>query len=268
MKTQTQIPQKKFLNFLRSTTVKSLASAVATKTLLATSAASAVSLLSLGTAHAAALLSPGDQIIGGQLSGGQFNVGTAGFSPEVNNWPFFEPPEDLINGTIGGGNEKYLNFGEFNTGVIVTPTGATNGLGSIVTSMELWVANDSEERDPASYELYGTNNSVGGVSSYSIDDFSLISSGALSLPFERDTVADSNGLSQIVNFGNNVAYTSYMLVFPTVKNSDLANSMQLSEVQFYGTVVSETPAATPEPASILGLLAVGAVGAGSKLKRK
>ncbi|MGD1806068.1 hypothetical protein ACP6PL_11595 [Dapis sp. BLCC M126] len=201
------------------------------------------------------------------MSGGQFNVGTGGFSPEFNNWPFNEPPEDLINGVIGGGAEKYLNFGELNTGVIVTPTGATGGLGSIVTSMELWVANDSEERDPASYELYGTNNSVGGASSYSISDFRLISSGSLALSSERDIVPDSNGFSQIVNFANNVAYTSYMVVFPTVKDSDLANSMQLSELQFYGTVVSETPAATPEPASILGLLAFGTAGAASKLKR-
>ncbi|NEQ74420.1 MAG: hypothetical protein F6K23_16110 [Okeania sp. SIO2C9] len=260
--------KKNPLKFLLSTTVKTLATAVATNTILATAAVSAVSLFSLSTANAAQLLSPSDQIIGGQLSDGQFNVGTDGLLLGSNNWPENELPEELINGAIGGENEKYLNFGEFNTGIIVTPTGATGGLGSIVSSIEFWVANDAEARDPASYEFYGTNNSIGGVSSYSIGDFSLISSGSLSLPSQRDTVTDTTGFSQIVNFANNVAYTSYMLVFPTVKNSSLANSMQLSEVQFYGTVVSETPAATPEPSLVISLIALSGLMLGGTRKSR
>jgi hypothetical protein len=200
---------------------------------------------------AANILSPADPIQGGQIVGGEFQVGVVGTAATVNNWPAAEPPSDIINGVIGGGGEKYLNFAELNTGIVVTPAFGS----SIITSMELWVANDAPERDPASYELRGTNVSL-GAGPFNLSDFVLISSGALALPAPRDTVADAVGNSQVVNFANSAAYTSYMLTFPTVVNAATANSMQISEVQFVGV---------PEPASMLFLL--GAVGIGV-LRRK
>ena len=202
-----------------------------------------------GAASAVAILTPSDEIIGGQLNGANFDVGVEGTIGGVNNWPGAEPPADLINGVIGGGGEKYLNFAELNTGVIITPTVGA----SIVTGMELWVANDAVERDPASYELYGTNALIASAGPFAVADFTLISSGGLALPATRDQVTDATGLSQVVTFANTDAYTSYMLVFPTVVDAAGANSMQLSEVQFDGTIV-------PEPsAGLLALLGLAPV---------
>lgn len=200
------------------------------------------------SASAATLLSPGDAILGGVLNGANFEVGTIGTTGGANNWPGPEPPEDLINGLIGGGGEKYLNFARENTGFIVTPAASTGGLPTLISSMELWVANDTVARDPASYALYGTNEAISGGGPFPLSDFTLISSGALALPDGRNTVTGTSGLSEVVNINAAEAFTAYMVVFPTVKDNT-TNSMQLSEIQFDGTVV-------PEPSSSL-LLALG-----------
>src|SRR5688500_4816602 len=133
-------------------------------------------------AAAADVLAPGDLSRGGQVSGGLFQVGVVGTAAGVNNWPAAEPPADIINGVMGGAGEKYLNFAETNTGIVVTPAFGS----SVVTGMELWVANDAEERDPASYELYGTNNLLAATGPYPLTGFTLISSGPLALPSPRD----------------------------------------------------------------------------------
>ena len=196
------------------------------------------------------LLSPPDPIIGGVLNGSQFEVGVAGTIGGVNNWPAAEPPEDLINGVIGGGGEKYLNFARENTGVIVTPSALTGGNPTIVTSIDFWNANDAEPRDPASFDLYGTNVAISGAGPFDLNDFTLVASSPLSLPSDRDTVADDLGFGETVSFSNSDAYTSYMLIFPTVKDAPNANSMQISEVQFQGQVV-------PEPSSMALVVMTG-----------
>ncbi len=207
------------------------------------------------------LLTPGDQIIGGLLLDPDFIEGLVGTTGGVNNWPAAEPPEDLIDGFYGGGGAKYLNFAELNTGVIITPSGATGGLPSTVTSMTLWVANDAVDRDPTSFELYGTNLPVvpgGPGSTYLLSDFTLVDSGDLLLPDPRNdpSVAVTGppfmGFHQTVAISASSAYTSYMLIFPTVKNEAGANSMQISEVQFEGELI-------PEPTSFL-LAALGLLG--------
>ena len=183
------------------------------------------------TASAANLLVPSDPIRGGVLGGGFFTEGVVGTAASVNNWPAAEPPQDLINGLIGGGGEKYLNFAELNTGVVVSPAAGVS-LGPIA-SMTLWVANDAPERDPLSYELYGSNTvNAGTAGPYAIGSFTLISSGPLALPDTRDITVDTAGFSQTVAINASSAFTTYMLVFPTVKNAATANSMQISEVQF------------------------------------
>ena len=198
------------------------------------------------------LLSPPDPIVGGILNGSQFEVGVAGTVGGMNNWPEAEPPEDLINGVIGGGGEKYLNFAIENTGVIVTPSALTGGNPTIVTSIDFWNANDAEPRDPASFDLYGTNVAIGGAGPFDLSDFSLIASSPLTLPSDRDTVADDMGFGETVSFSNDDAYTSYMLIFPTVKDAVNANSMQISEIQFHGQIV-------PEPSSMSMFVVAGVV---------
>ncbi len=220
-----------------------------------TSVAPTLALFGFSTlsAGAAALLAPTDPIKGGLLSGGTFTVATPGTAAGQNQFPNGtdpEPPEDMINGFMGGANEKYLNFAKLNTGIVVSPAaGSSQGP---ISTMTLWVANDSPERDPASYELYGTNAvNASNAGPFSQDEFVLISFGPLALPDTRDGTRDTTGPSQTVTINASAVFSTYMLIFPTVKNSGTANSMQISELQF-NTV--------PEPGSaMLALAGAGAV---------
>ena len=179
---------------------------------------------------------PGDTILGGVITNNRFEIGTPGGTQGINNWPANEGPEFAIDGV----GQKYLNFAEFNSGVLVTPSG---GL-SVASSMTLWTANDAIPRDPASYELYGTTSDVSGAGPFDLDQFILISSGDLALPDSRNQGANADldeANSQNVIFSNSEAYTSYLIVFPTVKNSASANSMQIAEIQLGGEFGPGTP---------------------------
>lgn len=162
------------------------------------------------------LLSPGDAIIPIDADGG-------GSSP-VN--------ESVVN-AIDGSLNKYLNFGEVNSGLIVTPaTGAT-----VVTSFQITTANDAVERDPSAWQLFGTNSAIASAahSTGTAEPWTLIGSGVLALPTAR------NSLGSVVNVANGAAYNSYKLIFTGVKNESTANSMQIAEVQFFGGVGAGTP---------------------------
>ena len=228
-------------------------------------------LLSAGVALACSILSveavpifaPGDPILGGQRQGTDFVVGFAGLNAGVNNWPAAESPDHVIDGV----GQKYLNFAEFDTGFLVTPS-FNGGLGSIVDSIKIWTANDAEARDPASFELYGTNVAISGGGPFALSNFTLVSSGALALPSTRQqgglAALDTNTAgqpaitNQEVTFANNSLYRSYLVLFPTVKDSAAANSMQLGEVQLNGV---------PEPSTI-ALLALTTVGLAALRRRR
>lgn len=138
----------------------------------------------------------------------------------ATSFPTAENPGNVLDQNSA---TKYLNFGETNTGFIVTAGP------SVVQSMTLTTANDAEARDPASYQLFGTNSPVvSGNNSAGLDEpWTLISSGALSLPSTRLT------LSAPVDIANSTSYSSYKLIFPTIKNAAATNSMQVADVQFY-----------------------------------
>jgi len=172
-----------------------------------------------------------------------------------------ETPQKAIDGvytnsTPGNStNTKYLNFGRENSGFIVTPSkGAT-----VARSFQIVTGNDSPNRDPASYQIYGTNDAIVDVDNSNGDgeNWTLISSGLLSLPDVRTAMSDAYG------FDNETPYTSYKIVFPTVKNSPTtANSMQLSEF-----ILSDTPVAVPEP-GVAGVLGIGALGLLRRRRRR
>ena len=175
------------------------------------------------------LFSPGDPVIGGQKVGTNFVQGTVG-TGSGNRWPSGEAPAKAIDGLMQ--SSKYLNFGETNTGFVVTPSAGA----SVVTSLNLYVANDTEARDPASYELYGTNTAPAG-GTMPLSNFTLIASGTLSLPAARNNDPGET-FGQTVTFSNATSYTSYLIVFPTIKNASATTSMQIGDVQLVGTVAA------------------------------
>ena len=172
------------------------------------------------------LLTPTDPIFGGQVQGANFQEGQGGFVG--NTWPFTETPMNVIDGV----GQKYLNFAELDTGFVVSPSGGS----SIATGLKLWTANDAEERDPASYEIWGTNSPISG-GTIPLSDFTQISTGAVNLPATRNAAGAAPLLeanSDTISFANSDTYSSYLVFFPTVKNAAAANSMQVAEVQILG----------------------------------
>jgi hypothetical protein len=151
--------------------------------------------------------SPGDPI-----------TGTSG------NTPGAETVDKAIDNNT---NTKYLNFDKLNTGFTVTPA---SGL-SVVTGIALTSANDAPERDPSSVTIEGSTDG---------SSFTLIASNTVAPfgnRFER----------QVVQFANSAAYTSYRVIFPTVRDAGAANSMQIAEVELLGNIYTPGPAVVAQP---------------------
>jgi hypothetical protein len=148
---------------------------------------------------------------------------------------------------------KYLNFGEQNSGIIIT-----NSEGPVdVNFMRFRTANDTPARDPASWKLYGTNDPITSApnsNSNGTEVWTLIAeSDSLTLPTARHTLGDFIAVNSPTN------YTSYRLVFPTVRDAAGANSMQIADIQFYTTI--------PEP-STMALVAVMSLALASAMRRR
>ncbi len=184
-----------------------------------------------------------------QISEAQLFTGTAGTGSGVLAFgdsvlaidDFTAPPanEDAPNAIDGDNNTKYLNFGEEGTGIIVTPASGP----SVAKGLQLVTANDFPDRDPASFEVYGTDDPITSQMWGAGEDenWVLIDSGSLDLPDDR--LAES----EIAVLGNSTPYTSYRIVFPTVKDAGTANSFQVAEIRLLDV---------PEPGS-LALLGLG-----------
>ncbi|WP_411847196.1 PEP-CTERM sorting domain-containing protein [Roseibacillus persicicus] len=140
-------------------------------------------------------------------------------SENDSNFPGGEPPTAAIDGDPG---TKYLNFGRTGTGLIVT-TGS-----SIAKSLTVTTGGDAEGRDPTSYQVYGTNDAITSANNSDglAESWTLLDTGSLSLPSDRNTAGAA------VNLTNSSAYSSYKIVFPTMKDIS-QNSIQFSEIQFY-----------------------------------
>jgi hypothetical protein len=162
-----------------------------------------------------------------------------------SGYPLTERPLEAIDG-LKTASSKYLNFAREGTGLIITP-----GRGStIARSMQLWAANDTEGRDPTTYQLFGTNDAITSLenSDGTAENWTLITSGTYAMPSLRNT-ATTESPGPLVGFDNSIAYTSYKILFLDNKGPDggAVNSIQFSEIVLDTTV--------PEPAA-LGLLAL------------
>jgi hypothetical protein len=138
-------------------------------------------------------------------------------SGSSENYPGAEDPSKVLD-NLGG--TKYLNFDEIFTGFTVLASRA-----DIVRGLIIVTANDAPDRDPTSFLLEGSDDGV---------NFVLVAQGALNPPTAR------YGMDQ-VSFNNSTSYTYYRVTFPTVRNSNAANSMQVGEVQ----LVTGTDILTP-----------------------
>ena len=149
--------------------------------------------------------------------------------PNDGDWPGAEHPALAIDNNTG---TKFLHFkGETEpTGIQVTPLNGS----SIVTGITLTTANDSPNRDPATFELSGSNVGIDGP-------YELIAAGDI-VDFAGEAEYPRFTMTAIM-FDNDVAYAHYQIMFPTVRDAGTANSMQIAEVELLG--VPE-----PKPADI------------------
>ena len=147
--------------------------------------------------------------------------------PTSNNSP---ANEGAANAFDGNSSTKYLNFDKQNAGVTLRLS-----KGRVVQKFTITTANDSAERDPASYKLYGSNDGV---------NWTLIKEGPLSLSDSRFSVSGE------ITVDNTTAYVYYFIKFPSIKNNS-GNSVQIAEVTYYYdlndgvTSTDQAPGSTP-----------------------
>jgi hypothetical protein len=158
---------------------------------------------------------------GGQLSGGTFTIGSIGSNNPGTNWLDNEGPDRAIDDRL---DTKYLLFRNTGAGLIVSPQAGP----ARVNRLRFWTANDFAERDPLTYQVYGFGTAVtarSGTLNVATNG-TLLGSGTLTLPATRKSGPHT------VTFDNSTPYASYLVVFPTVKNSPSTTMMQIAEVQF------------------------------------
>lgn len=176
----------------------------------------ATCVVAMGVPQAAAffpLLSPGDAILAIDL--------------DVNSRSFYpggEPPAAIFDGNPGS---KYLNFGQRDTGFIVTPS-----VLSAVGSFLITTANDAPERDPVLWEIAGTNDPITSTdnSAGDLENWTILGSGSVNLPNERGVAGP------VVSVPAGPAYSSYRVLFPSLKDDIAANSMQIAEFGLFQSV--------------------------------
>jgi F5/8 type C domain-containing protein len=143
--------------------------------------------------------------------------------PNDGDWPAGETPDLVIDDDSA---TKFLHFKGATepTGIQVTPLAGA----SIVTGVTFTTANDAAERDPATFELYGSNDSIDGP-------YTLIASGDI-VDFTGETAWPRFTKNETaISFANDVAYAHYQVLF-TVRDPASANSMQVAEIELIGTV--------------------------------
>ncbi|MFM8880285.1 MAG: PA14 domain-containing protein, partial [Verrucomicrobiota bacterium] len=161
--------------------------------------------------------------------------------PTSKNSPGAEGVEKVID---GDSKTKYLNFDKLNTGFTVTPKAGA----SVISGISITTANDAPERDPATWQILGSNDGT---------TFEAIATGSVpvnSIRFRTETIA----------FSNTKSYTSYKVLFPTVVDAAKANSMQVAEVALHGTAAGggDAPRFTGIKANADGTITITWTGGG------
>jgi hypothetical protein len=139
-------------------------------------------------------------------------------------WPPNENPGLAIDNNTG---TKFLHFaGDIGpSGIRITPLDGP----SVVNGLTLTTANDAPNRDPVTFKLSGSNVGIDGpyllIAEGDIVDFA----GEAEWPrFTKNATP--------ITFENDMSYAHYQLMFPTVRNPDADNSMQIAEVELLGVL--------------------------------
>ena len=172
------------------------------------------------------------------LAGGVFAIAIDDFGGLSN----YHPNDNVQNAIDGTSGAKYLNFAKENSGVIVS---RADGKPTILDTLTFTTANDIPDRDPLTWEVYGTSDPVMSLdnSTGSAENWTLIDSGITG--FDTDPGRETTGAAQAVS--NTTAYNAYRLVFPSQRQTAGIGEIQIGEILFEGTVV-------PEPTSLALLL--------------
>ena len=157
------------------------------------------------------ITNPGDPVVG---------------VPNDNNWPAAEAPPNAIDNVV---STKYLCFKTSfipdattgGSGFRVTPSGPR----VVVKALNFASANDSPERDPISFRLSGSDDSINGP-------YTVIAEGTISYFSGATAWARLTWITAPVPIVNKKAYRHYELFFTRVRDQTAANSMQIADVEF------------------------------------
>ena len=150
----------------------------------------------------------------------------------ILRWPFTinaNPDQDANKAIDYNPGSKYLNFGQDGTGYLTLPSGGK----SIATGLTLVSGNDSQERDPASFTVEGSDDGF---------NFTLVASNAVP-PFT------ARGQEVDLTFANSAAFRYYRLLFPTLAVPHNGCCMQIAEARLQGTFTGDF---SSPPAGIFG----------------
>ncbi|MCP4453305.1 MAG: discoidin domain-containing protein, partial [Planctomycetes bacterium] len=175
------------------------------------------------------ITAPGDPIIG---------------IPDDGDWPGAETPDLAIDDVVAG--SKYLHFkgaddpmpDSGGAGFRVTPT--QNQF--VVTAINLAAANDAAPRDPVSFRLSGSNESIDGP-------YTLIAEGTIDEFNGATAFARNTWLTTPVEINGRTAYLHYELIFTEVRDRGAANSMQIGDVELLTDGSMGGAAGSPSPES-------------------
>ncbi len=175
------------------------------------------------------ITAPGDPIIG---------------IPDDGDWPGAETPDLAIDDVVAG--SKYLHFkgaddpmpDSGGAGFRVTPT--QNQF--VITAINLAAANDAAPRDPVSFRLSGSNESIDGP-------YTLIAEGTIDEFNGAAAFARNTWLTTPVEISNRTVYQHYELIFTEVRDRGAANSMQIGDVELLTDGSMGGVAGSPSPES-------------------
>ncbi|EEF59339.1 immunoglobulin domain-containing protein [Pedosphaera parvula] len=160
-----------------------------------------------------------------------------------------------VNG--GSGFSAPAGFAPFSgpVGLIVTPSIGT----TLVSGLRIYTADGNVERDPADYTLEGSNDG---------NSFTVISSGALALPADRNStlpIDPTISAMQEILFANSHVYSSYRITFQHTKDDSTAAALQFGELELLGVQAQAPPTVSVGAGGTPGTLVISSSQPGTLL---